>query len=230
MRSDPAPLPFTRFILLRHGQAEGNRELRYLGATDAPLTELGREQARRLAAAVRPFRLAAIYSSPLVRARETARALTDDTGLPVTLRDDLREMDFGAWEGRTRAAVLAEYPDLLAAWETSAEVAPPGGESLAAVGVRIVAGANTLAAAHPGETVALVSHVGPIKALVCAALALPPAGAQRMWLEPASICVIDWRLSSTLDLAGAAQPGGGWGILRVFNALGHLDPPAWVGR
>lgn len=217
------PRPYTRLVLVRHGQAEGNRELRYLGATDAPLTETGRDQARRLATAVRPFAPAAIYSSPLARARDTARVLADECGLPVTLRDDLREMDFGAWEGRTRAAVLADYPDLLAAWEASAEIAPPGGESLVAVGARVVACADALAAAHPGQTIALVSHVGPIKTLVCAALALPPAGAQRMWLDPASICVVDWR-----PAAGAHT--GSSGILRVFNAIGHLDPPAWLAR
>ncbi|HLJ80101.1 MAG TPA: histidine phosphatase family protein [Ktedonobacterales bacterium] len=221
--SSHAPRPYTRFILVRHGQAEGNRELRYLGATDAPLTETGRDQALRLAPAVRPFALAAIYSSPLARARDTARALAEDCDLPVTPRDDLREMDFGAWEGHTRAAVLAEYPDLLAAWETSAEVAPPGGESLVAVGARVVACADALAAAHPGQTVALVSHVGPIKALVCAALALPPAVAQRMWLDPASICVVDWR-------PAAGAPTSGSGILRTFNAIGHLDPPSWLAR
>ncbi|HLZ25012.1 MAG TPA: histidine phosphatase family protein [Ktedonobacterales bacterium] len=220
--SESSPRSPTRFILVRHGQAEGNRELRYLGVTDAPLTETGREQARRLVGAVRPFTLAAVISSPLVRARDTARTLADDRGLPVTLRDDLREMDFGVWENRTRAAVLAEYPDLLAAWETSAEVAPPGGETLAAVSTRIVGCANALAATYPGQTVALVTHVGPIKTFVCAALDLPPMGALRMWLDPASICVVDWR-------PGGAQTGGS-GTLRLFYATGHLDPPSWVAR
>ena len=222
--SDLARRPYARFLLLRHGEAEGNRELRYLGVTDAPLTELGREQARKLAAAVRPFGVATIYSSPLARARETAQALADDSQLPVIIRDDLREMDFGAWEGRTRASVLAGDADLLAAWEASAEVAPPGGESLVGVRARAVACANTLAALHPGQTVALVSHVGPIKSLVCAVLGLPIAGAQRMWLDPASICVVEWRPVSAPDAAG------GSGFLRVFNALGHLDPPRWLVR
>ena len=220
-----APRPYTRFVLLRHGQAEGNRELRYLGATDAPLTELGHEQARRLAVALQPFALAAIYSSPLARARDTARALAEIRGLPVTIRNDLREMDFGAWEGRTRASVLAEYSDLLADWETSAEVAPPGGESLVAVVARVVACADALAAAHPGQTVALVSHVGPIKALVCAALGLPPAGMQRMWLDPASYCIVDW-----LPLPAATTQASSSGILRAFNVFAHLDPPAWMAR
>lgn len=217
-----------RLVLLRHGEAEGNRELRYLGVTDAPLTELGREQARQLATAICPFGICAIYSSSLARARDTAQALAGDCHLPVTLRDDLREMSFGAWEGRTRASVLAEYPDLLAAWEASAEVAPPGGESLVAVRARMVACANALVTAHAGQTVALFSHVGPIKCLVCAALGLPLAGAQRMWLDPASICVVEWRPPAPASAVEAPGAREGSGILRVFNALGHLDPPRWL--
>ena len=210
-----------RLVLLRHGEAEGNRELRYLGTTDAPLTLLGREQALQLAQAAARLKPSAIYSSPLLRAHETAEALAAVIGLRVTETRELREMDFGAWEGLTRAEAKALDPDGLAAWETGKDVAPPAGESLAAVRARVVALARELAARHPGEAVALVSHVGPIKALVCAALDLPAAGAQRMWLDPASICIVEWRV----DPNGQER-----GILRVFNDVSHLlMPPRWLG-
>lgn len=216
---------YTRLVLLRHGEAEGNRELRYLGATDAPLTPLGREQARQVAQAAALLRPAAIYSSPLLRARETANALAEVTRLDVAISHELREMDFGVWEGLTRAEARAFDPDGLAAWERGEDVAPPKGESLAAVRVRVVAFADELAARHPGMTLALVSHVGPIKALVGAALDLPTAGAQRMWLDPASICVVEWRMQSESE---SGQRGRG--ILRVFNAVSHLlTPPPWLG-
>jgi broad specificity phosphatase PhoE len=212
----------TRFVLVRHGEASGNRELRYLGRTDAPLTERGQAQALQLAEAVRPFGITAVYISPSRRAADTAARIAATLDLPAQVEADLREEDFGAWENLTRAEVLARDPDALAAWEAGAEVAPPGGESLAQVRARLVACANRLAAHHAGETVALVSHVGPIKALVCAALELAPRGAQRMWLDPASVCVVDWRV----DDAGA-----GSGILRVFNSVAHLNPPArWLAR
>ena len=212
----------TRFVLVRHGEASGNRELRYLGTTDVPLTERGQAQALQLAEAVRPFGIDAIYTSPLRRAADTAARIASALDLTTQVEADLREEDFGAWENLTRAEVLARQPNALAAWEAGAEVAPPGGESLAQVRARLIACADRLAARHPGQTLALVSHVGPIKALVCAALDLPPRGAQRMWLDPASVCVVDWRR----DDAGA-----GSGMLRVFNSVAHLDPPArWLAR
>lgn len=214
----------TRFLLLRHGEAEGNRELRYLGTTDAPLTALGREQASQLAQAAARLHPSAIYSSPLTRARETARALAAATGLRVTEAPELRESDFGAWEGLTRAEARSLDPAGLAAWETGAEGAPPGGESPAELWARVTAFTDALAARHPGETVALVSHVGPIKALVCAALGLPPPGARRMWLDPASLCVVEWRADAGTDGAGTT------GVLRIFNAVSHLlTPPRWLG-
>lgn len=213
---------YVRLLLLRHGEAEGNRELRYLGATDAPLTPLGREQALQLAHAAARLKPTAIYSSPLRRARATAEALAAVTGLPrVTEARELRESDFGAWEGLTRAEARALDPHGLAAWERGEDVAPPAGESLSAVRMRVVTFAHALAKRHPDEAVALVSHVGPIKALVCAALGLPAAGAQRMWLDPASICIVEWRVDAD---------GREHGILRVFNAVSHLlTPPRWLG-
>lgn len=215
-RADATAARWTRFVLVRHGEAAGNRELRYLGATDAPLTERGREQARQLADALRAYPLAAIYCGPLTRARETANAIATSHGLAAHVEDDLREEHFGAWENRTRAEVRETHGAALAAWEAGTDVAPPGGESLEAVRARAIACATRLAARHGGEMVALVSHVGPIKALVCAALGLPAAGALRMWLDPASICVVDWRIGAD---------GTATGLLRVFNATAHLDPP-----
>ncbi len=210
----------TRFVLVRHGEAQGNRELRYLGTTDAPLTPRGEDQARQLAQAVRSFRPVALYSSPLRRARATADEISALLSLDVVVNDDLREQDFGAWENLSRAEVQARNAEHLAAWETSADVAPPAGESLTATRERILACADHIAARHPHETVVLTSHVGPIKALVCAALALPADGAHRMWLDPASICVVEWKLSPDAPSSGT---------LRIFNAIAHLDPPVrWL--
>lgn len=112
--------------------------------------------------------------------------------------------------------MLAENAAALAAWESGAEVAPPQGEAPLDLRVRVVACADELAARHPGQSVVLASHVGPIKALICAALGLPPNGAFRLWLDPASFSVLDWR------------PNGGNGILRVFNSIAHLEPARWL--
>jgi probable phosphoglycerate mutase len=220
--STPFSVPPTRFVLARHGEAGGNRELRYLGTTDAPLTERGVHQARQLADAVPAFAPVALYSSPLARARATAEAISAATNLPIVVEPELREQSFGAWELLTHAEALERDRERLLAWEAGEDIAPPEGESLIAVRERALRLAERLVRRHPGETIALVSHVSPLKALVCAALDLPPSGAMRMWLDLGSISVLDWR---------SLADGGLSGTLRVFNAIAHLDPPVrWLTR
>src|SRR5258706_9371961 len=145
----------TRFVLVRHGEASGNREMRYLGATDAPLTERGQAQARQLAGALALYRPVALYTSPLLRARQTAEAVAAVLGLVVVADQRLREEDFGAWENRTRAEGQAADPQRLAAWEAGDTIAPPGGERLAAVRGRVGGGAGAPARRPPGGTVLL---------------------------------------------------------------------------
>lgn len=202
-----------RFVLVRHGEAEGNRDLRYLGSTDAPLTPAGEMQARQLAASLLPYHVAAIYTSPLLRARATAQAIGGTLGLAPRVDGRLREADFGAWEGLTRDEARARDPQLLADWETGAAVAPPEGEGMEEVRERALDAVDEWTAAHTGQVVAIVSHVGPIKALLCAALGLPASGARRTWLDPASVCVVDWRV-----VPGQASSG----LVRVMNSVAHL--------
>src|SRR5258708_39840760 len=116
----------TRFVLVRHGEASGNREMRYLGATDAPLTERGQAQARQLASALALYRPAALYTSPLLRARQTAEAVAAVLGLAVVAAPRPREGDLGAWEDQTRAGGAAAAPPRRAAWEGGDTLAPPG--------------------------------------------------------------------------------------------------------
>jgi broad specificity phosphatase PhoE len=205
--------PAVRLVLVRHGEAVGNHELRYLGRTDAPLTSRGEAQARLLAGALARLSAVALYTSPLRRAQATAAAIGATLGLACTVEPALREQDFGDWENLTRAEVQAYAPAVLAAWEAGIAAAPTGGETQQALTERVVDCANTLLARHPGATLVLASHVGPIKALICAALGLPPSGAFHMWLDPASYSVVDW---------GGAHGG----ILRAFNATAHLDANA----
>ncbi len=227
MTTQTARVTSTRLLLVRHGEAQGNRELRYLGVTDPPLTATGEEQARRLAEALRGAPLRALYSSPLLRARTTAEALAlarvaandDAPPLAPQVEVGLREQDYGVWEGLTFAEARALTPQAHDEWERGAVDEPPDGESLARLRERSVACATTLAQRHRGEVIALVSHVGPIKALVCAALGLPTQAARRMWLNPASVCIIDWRLPAA-PAAGDVDPPGPSdvaGVLRLFN-------------
>jgi len=122
--------------------------------------------------------------------------------------DDLRENDFGEWEGLSRAEVLAQDADHLLAWERDSSIAPPGGESLEAMHRRVLAFVEKLAGTHPDQTVALVSHVGPIKAVLCAALDAPVSSAFRIFLDPATISVVDWRQTKP--------------VVRLVNSHSHL--------
>jgi probable phosphoglycerate mutase len=206
-------------VLVRHGEAAGNRTLAYLGTTDAPLTDRGVQQAEELARSLARFRLDAIYTSPLQRAAATAAAIAQAAGLVPIVESELRESAYGTWEGLTRAEVLEQEPEELRRWEADPDTAPPGGgESLRATQQRVVACVDALAGRHGGETVVLVSHVGPVKALVCHAVGLGPEGARRMWLDAASITVLYWPLDPQ-------RPG----VLRLYNACDHLsDGASWL--
>jgi ribonuclease H / adenosylcobalamin/alpha-ribazole phosphatase len=183
----------TSTLLLRHGETPLSTERRFAGRGDIPLTEAGLAQADAAAA-----RLAArgnidvIVTSPLLRARQTAEAVAKATGASVEVSDDLVETDFGKWEGMTFAEIQARWPDELAAWLASVDVAPPGGESFAAVARRVVAALDGLLAAHALKTLVLVSHVTPIKTLACRAMLAPPAAMYRIHLDVASLCEIAW--------------------------------------
>jgi probable phosphoglycerate mutase len=198
----------TRIYLVRHGEAEGNLERRYLGTTDAPLTDTGRSQARAIFAAFKAIPIPAVYTSPLRRARATAERFTAPCSRVPVIIPELREQAFGAWENRTRAEVAADDSAALLAWERDSAMAPPGGESLDALSQRALPAFARIATAHPAQTVLIVAHVGPIKAIICAALGLPPAGARQLWLDPASVSLIE------------IDPESGQRVLRLFNAAG----------
>ena len=198
----------TRLILVRHGETPANREFRYIGARDDALTGYGQTQAEKLAEALSTLPVASIYSSPLQRAYQTALSIATRHNLAVQVVDDLRENDFGTWEGLSRAEVMAQDGERLLAWERDTSIAPPGGESLEAMHRRVLAFVEKLARPHPDQTVALVSHVGPIKAVLCAALGAPISTAFRIFLDPATISVVDWRQTMP--------------VVRLVNSHAHL--------
>ncbi|MGD0373567.1 MAG: bifunctional RNase H/acid phosphatase [Streptosporangiaceae bacterium] len=183
----------TATLLLRHGETALSVERRFAGRGDAPLTEAGRRQAAAAAG-----RLAArggidlIVTSPLQRARRTAEAVAEATGAAVQVDDALVETDFGDWEGLTFAEAAARWPEEVPAWLASAEVAPPGGESLAMVARRVLGALDRLLAAQSGRTLLLVSHVTPIKTLACRAMLAPPATMFRIHLDVGSLSEIQW--------------------------------------
>lgn len=183
----------TRMILLRHGQTPLSVDKRYSGRGNPDLTDLGRAQAA--AAADRIGFLGgvdAIVSSPLGRARDTAAAVSDRIGVPVTVLDGLTETDFGSWEGMTFTEAREFDAAAHDAWMADTAVAPPGGESFDAVRERIVAVREQLLGDYAGKTVVVVSHVTPIKTLLQLGLGVGPSILYRLHLDLASISIVDW--------------------------------------
>ena len=122
---------------------------------------------------------------------------------------DLVETDFGRWDGLTFAEVREGWPAEHAAWLADSSVAPPGGESVNQVARRARKVRDRLLAAYPGQTVAVVSHVTPIKLLLCSALGAPASALFRIHLDTASLSTVDW------------YPDGP-AVVRLLNDTGHL--------
>jgi probable phosphoglycerate mutase len=204
----------TRLLLLRHGMTPLTGEKRFSGlGGDPELIADGLAQAkaaaRRLAGDPRYGRIDAIIASPLRRAQQTALAVADATGLELRLEAGFRELDFGAFEGLTFAEARERYPQELADFLSSSKIAAPGGESVEQVAARAAVARDRTIVRFPRKTVLIVTHVTPIKTLICQALGAPLEAVQRMELTPASLSVIDYY-------------GDGVANVRCVNDTAHL--------
>lgn len=183
----------TRIILVRHGSTEHSPQMRFSGRNQLPLSELGERQAAALARRAASFGpVAAVITSPLPRARQTATVIADALRCPIQESDGLIETDFGDWEGLTGDEVRTRWPAEHAAWLASVDVAPPGGETFSAVAQRVRRARDEIIATHPGQTVVAVSHVTPIKTLLMLALDAPLTSMFRLHLDTASISCTDY--------------------------------------
>lgn len=153
----------TTLYLIRHGETEWNRDGRWQGHADVPLTEQGRAQAsqlaRRMAAEALP--LDRIYASDLTRAFDTAQQIAAAFDLPVHPLPELREIDVGSWSGLTRKQIVAQYPGAL-----TTVFHPPDGETREAFIERVGRALVALAAQHPGEHLAVVTHGGSVRGMI----------------------------------------------------------------
>lgn len=195
----------TTFVLLRHGVTANTQRKLFCGrgGTDPGLVADGEAQAARAAAWIaRHHDIDAVVSSPLRRTRETAGFVARETGLDVRIDDGVEEAAFGDWDGHGFAEIMQRWPEEMTAWLASTDVAPPGGESFDAVQERVREARDRIVAAHPGQTVVVVSHVTPIKLMTRLALDGPMSIIHRMELAPASITTIAWWPDGTPSLRG----------------------------
>jgi probable phosphoglycerate mutase len=195
-----------RLILVRHGEVDANRNFHYLGHRDDELNLIGLDQAESVANALAELPLDGIVTSPLRRARATAERVAAAAGIPVETDERLIELDFGTWEGRSREEVILDGSDSRAVveeWEKDPSRPTPGGESLDSLQQRVVDCADEIARLRSSATVVVVSHMGPIKVLLCAALRLSLRSAGRIFLDPATISVVDWGPASVVRLVNS---------------------------
>ena len=185
----------TRIFLVRHGATMLTAEDRFAGATDVPLSDEGREQAKRLALRLSTQKIAAVYASPLGRTLETAQLLAQPHALPVLTNEGLREISHGHWEQMTRREVEATYPDEAAAWdEDPYTFAPVGGESGLAVTARSLPVLIEIVRGHPGANVLVVSHKATIRLLLSSLLGFDPRRYRdNLDQSPAALNIVDFK-------------------------------------
>jgi broad specificity phosphatase PhoE/ribonuclease HI len=183
----------TRFLLLRHGQTELSVQRRYSGRGNPALTDLGRRQAEAAAQYLaQKGGIAAVVTSPLQRAYDTATAAAKALGLDVSVDEDLIETDFGAWEGLTFGEAAERDPELHRRWLRDTSVKPPDGESFDSVANRIRRAQRRIITEHGGDTVLVVSHVTPIKTLLRLALDVGQGILYRLHLDLASLSIAEF--------------------------------------
>ncbi len=183
----------TRLLLLRHGQTALSRQRRYSGRGNPELTDVGRRQAADAARYLSgKGGIAAVVTSPLQRAYDTAEAAAGALGLPVQVDDDLIETDFGEWEGLTFLEAAQRQPDLHGRWLRDTSLPAPGGESFDEVAQRVRRARDRIVAHHGDSTVLVVSHVTPIKTLLRLALGAGASVLHRLHLDLASLSIAEF--------------------------------------
>ena len=163
-----------RLLLVRHATAEGNG--RFQGHLDVSLSSAGRRELRFLCEKCTRYPVRAVYSSDLRRARQTADAIARNFGLDVDVRSELREINFGQWEGLSWNQIARRFPKLAALWiERFPRQAIPGGEPISQFKKRIAAGIREIVGANQGQCALIVTHAGVIRFTLGKALGLPAA-------------------------------------------------------
>ena len=201
----------TLWMLVRHGETEWNREHRIQGHADAPLNATGIEQARCLASRLAGTRIDAIYTSDVSRTRKTAEIVVEGRGIEVLELSDLRERNYGRWEGVTQEEWQAADPEGFAHWKRSPDTyTPPGGESLEEVLARASRAAEYIKECHPNDdSIVVVGHGASLLVLAVHLLDLPLYYRNNFTLGNTSLSVLDVGTEHT--------------VIQLWNDTSHKD-------
>ena len=208
-----------KLLLIRHAESQGNLELRLQGRREFPLTELGKAQAHALASRLAALPLAAIYSSPIGRAWETAEVIAAKAGLEVIPEPRVQEYDFGeVVSGRTWDEIREGSPEVVEALRSNESEFPryPGEEGRAAFQRRVCSVLAELTERNAGdESVAVVTHAGPITVMLLDALGRPYSRPIPFVLDNASI--------TTIEINNGSAPQPPPAIVTGINDGCHVD-------
>jgi alpha-ribazole phosphatase len=164
----------TKIYLIRHGEIGDGEERRYNGHRDVPLSERGIDQIMRLSGFLQSAGLQAVYASDLSRALKSAEIIARAHGVQPVIEKGLKEYSFGEWEGMTFSEIEKEYPDAFGAWAANPVMfSPAGGESTEGVRKRAISAFEKIIGRHQGENIAIVSHGGVIRIILCELLGIP---------------------------------------------------------
>ena len=186
----------TDIWLVRHGQTDWNLTGRWQGqATGAPgLNDMGRAQALALRDQLQDVNFSAIYSSDLLRARQTAELIAEPLGLIVALELHLREINLGVWEGMLSSDVETQYPqELEERARDPFHARAPQGESPLEVAERVIATVNDIAKKYQDESILIVSHGVSLAVIICHAQGFPLDEVYEHIPENAKLCRVKWK-------------------------------------
>jgi probable phosphoglycerate mutase len=227
----------TELILIRHGETDWNRELRFQGHVDVPLNAVGQEQARRLGIRLASEAAHLLVCSDLIRTQQTALPISQQSLHPLArntvLEPALREQNFGLLDGMRVEDIKVQHPDAWTGWiQFQADYAFTGGESTRQFHARVLAAVRGLARAHMGQTLVVVTHGGVLDMIYRTALALPlsgprqsvipNAGLNRVRIEGEAISILNWADTQhltdmppqpTYDQSRLVPPGALVGVL-----------------
>jgi broad specificity phosphatase PhoE len=207
-------MPKTRLYLVRHGETNENKSGVFQGQHGTHLNTTGREQAAKLAARLARHSFAALYTSDLLRARQTADAVGAALGLTPVLEEELREINLGTWQGLSIAEISARFPEEWAAWRAGApDLRRGGGETYAELAARVTRAMGRIADAHPHASAVVVSHGAALKTFAGEVLGMSPGSA--VWLR-------SFRVQGNTGVSIVdREDDGGWKIV-VWNDTAHL--------
>ena len=196
----------TELLLIRHGETDMNRELRFQGQVNVALNATGLEQARRLAARLKREQADAVYVSDLLRARQTAGPIADELALPPVADSGLREQAFGRVDGMRVDDIKREHPEAWAGWlRFDEDFAMPEGESTRAFHARVMEALQRVVGAHPEQTVVVVTHGGVLDMIYRTARSLGLSGPRQSEIPNAGLNRIKVRDTGSMDILAWAD-------------------------